>query len=105
MTTKTRSTKAPTAPRGSKKAQLIRILSAKAGADVARISETLGWQSHTTRAAISGLKKAGYEVATEKPEGGKSTRYRITAMPKPTDGPATAEAARVPAASEVASAG
>jgi predicted ArsR family transcriptional regulator len=69
-------------PRESKKAQLIRLLSAKAGADVGAISSKLGWLPHTTRAAITGLKKAGYEVTTEKPDPEKPTRYRITAKPK-----------------------
>ena len=69
-------------PRESKTAQLIRMLSAKTGADVGAISTRLGWLPHTTRAAISGLKKAGYEVTTEKPDPEKPTRYRITAKPK-----------------------
>ncbi len=62
----------------TKKAQLIRMLSGKAGTDVEVISKKLGWQNHTTRAAITGLKKAGYAVSTEK-EVGKPTRYRILA--------------------------
>lgn len=70
-------------PKDTKKAQLIWLLSAKAGADVAAISGKLGWQPHTTRAAITGLKKAGYEVTTEKPDPDKPTRYRVTASPKP----------------------
>lgn len=68
-----------------KKAQLIRILNSKAGVDITAISEKLGWQTHTTRAALSGLRKAGYEIAAEKPGGGKPTRYRITAEPEVTD--------------------
>ncbi len=73
----------------TKKAQLIRLLSAKAGADIAAISGKLGWQPHTTRAAITGLKKAGYEVTTERPDPDKPTRYRIAAKPKVTDRAAT----------------
>ena len=65
----------------TKKAQLIQLLSRKAGADVAMISDKLGWQTHTTRAALSGLRKAGYEVVGEKPGEGKPKRYRISAMP------------------------
>jgi predicted ArsR family transcriptional regulator len=75
MTTKTK-------PRTTKKAQLIKMLSAKAGADVTTISGKLGWQAHTTRAAITGLRKAGYEVAAEQPESGKAKCYRITAEPR-----------------------
>lgn len=73
----------PQTKRTTKKDQLIRMLSGKAGTDVAAVSKKLGWQSHTTRAALSGLRKAGYEIAAEKPEGGKPTRYRITAAPNP----------------------
>ena len=46
----------------TKKARLIQMLTRKAGADVATISEKLGWQSHTTRAALTGLRKAGFEI-------------------------------------------
>ncbi len=57
------------------------MLSRKSGADVAAISERLGWQPHTTRAALSRLRKAGYEVLSEKSGNGKPARYRITATP------------------------
>lgn len=86
MTTKTK-------PRRTKKSQLIKMLSARAGADIATISGKLGWQTHTTRAAITGLRKAGYEITVEKTEGGKPTRYRIIAEPPPADGGAQSAAA------------
>ena len=57
------------------------MLTRKAGADVATISEKLGWQSHTTRAALTGLRKAGFEISAEKPGEGKPLSYRITAQP------------------------
>lgn len=56
----------------TKKAQLIQMLNRKAGADVAAISKRLGWLPHTTRAALTGLRKAGYEISTEKSGNGKS---------------------------------
>ncbi len=65
----------------TKKAQLIQMLTRKAGADVATISEKLGWQSHTTRAALTGLRKSGFEISAEKPGEGKPLSYRITAQP------------------------
>ncbi len=67
--------------RVTKKAQLIRMLKSRTGTDVEALGRKLGWQSHTTRAALTGLRKAGYEIAAEKPEGGKPTRYRITSEP------------------------
>lgn len=66
---------------GTKKTQLVRLLHGKSGADVAAISAKLGWQAHSTRAALSGLRKAGYVITAEKGEGGKPTRYRIAAEP------------------------
>ena len=68
--------KAP-AKRATKKDQLTRMLRSATGADVATISTKLGWQTHTVRAALTGLRKAGHEVVTEKPGQGKPTRYRI----------------------------
>lgn len=65
----------------TKKQLLIQLLIRKSGADVATISEKLGWQTHTARAALSGLRKAGCEVVGEKPDEGKLKRYRISVMP------------------------
>jgi predicted ArsR family transcriptional regulator len=65
----------------TKKAQLIQLLTRKAGTDVATISDKLGWQAHTTRAALTGLRKAGFEISAEKPGEGKPLSYRITAQP------------------------
>lgn len=69
-------------PRLTKKAQLIGMLSAKAGADVAAMSKKLGWQLHTTRAAITRLRKAGYQIRLEKGENGRVRCYRIDAGPE-----------------------
>lgn len=65
----------------TKKAQLIQMLSRKAGADVAAISEKFGWLPHSTRAALTGLRKSGYELDAENPGNGKPLRYRITSKP------------------------
>ena len=67
--------------RRTKKAQLIRMLNRKTGADVSTISDKLGWLPHTTRAALSGLRKSGFELTSEKPGNGKASRYRIVANP------------------------
>lgn len=40
-------------------------------------SDKLGWQQHTTRAALSGLRKAGYQVIRETPPNGGPAKYRI----------------------------
>jgi hypothetical protein len=65
----------------TKKAQLIRMLSRKAGADVAAISEKFGWLPHSTRAALTGLRKSGYDLDAENPGNGKPLRYRIIGKP------------------------
>ena len=69
------------AARTTKKEQLIKLLGTKSGADIKTLSEKLGWQQHTTRAAMSGLRKAGYELAGEKPDKGGLSQYRILAVP------------------------
>ncbi|MDI3338871.1 DUF3489 domain-containing protein [Defluviimonas aestuarii] len=71
----------PPAKRATKKDQLIRMLGAAAGADVITISTKLGWQVHTVRAALTGLRKAGYDMVAEKPGQGKPARYRIVGTP------------------------
>lgn len=109
MTMKTKVVSPQTKPRETKKAQLVRLLKTKAGTDAETLSKTLGWQTHTTRAAITALKKDGFEIATEKPAAGKPTRYRIVAEPKPKpkseDTPAGAQAAGPSAAAESGHAG
>ncbi len=65
----------------TKKNQSIRLLSTRAGCDIPSISEALGWQTHSTRAALSGLRKSGYELVSEKAPKGGPARYRITGSP------------------------
>ena len=43
----------------TKKQHLIHLLGLKSGADITSLGAKLGWQPHTTRAAITGLRKAG----------------------------------------------
>ncbi len=65
----------------TKKSQLIQMLARKAGADVATISDKLGWQLYTARAALTGLRKAGFEISAEKQGQGEPLSYCITAQP------------------------
>ena len=67
--------------RRTKKQHLIHLLGLKSGADITSLGAKLGWQPHTTRAAITGLRKAGYEIETERAGGGRPARYRIVAHP------------------------
>ncbi len=60
----------------TRKAQLLRQLCRKAGTDVPTLCEAFGWQPHTARAALSGLRKAGYDVIREAVRDGRPARYR-----------------------------
>ncbi len=65
----------------SKQGLLVKQLSRSAGATTDHLVGVLGWQPHTIRAALTGLRKRGYEVAREKNRKGE-TVYRVT-PPKP----------------------
>ena len=69
-------------PKVTKKARLISMLSKANGADVGSLSRKLGWQKHSTRAALSGLRRSGYEIELIKPGGGKPSHYHISSVPE-----------------------
>jgi Protein of unknown function (DUF3489) len=62
---------------GSKQARIIKMLSRKSGASLEALVEITGWLPHTTRAALTGLRKRGYGIALERQDG-KPSIYRIT---------------------------
>jgi hypothetical protein len=67
------------APRqGSKLAEVITLLSRNQGAGIEELSAATGWLSHTTRAALTGLRKRGYAIERVSSEQGGSL-YRIVA--------------------------
>ena len=60
------------------------MLARPLGARLDAICKATGWQPHSARAALSGLRKAGYTIEREAAgdgRGGGST-YRITATPE-----------------------
>ncbi len=61
--------------------RLIQLLKARSGADTAALSAKLGWQPHTTRAALSRLRKAGYAIEKLPPQKNGGSRYRISSAP------------------------
>jgi len=65
------------AGRTTKQATLIALLSDDAGASVPTLAERLAWQNHTVRAALTGLRQKGHELARTKDADG-TTVYRIT---------------------------
>ncbi|MCB1466698.1 MAG: DUF3489 domain-containing protein [Rhizobiaceae bacterium] len=72
-----RSSSGNTKPAASKRDQLLARLESKGGARLKDLETALAWQPHTIRAAISGLRKAGYDVQRE--AGGGGAVYRIVA--------------------------
>jgi hypothetical protein len=72
---------ASTDPKSTKKAELIARLESEAGADIASLSAALGWQPHSTRAALTGLRKAGYTITRGPGDAAQPARYRITGRP------------------------
>ena len=65
------------APAPSKLDQLVALLRTPGGATLPELQSATGWQVHSVRGAMAGaLRKKGYSVVSEKPEGGLR-RYRI----------------------------
>jgi hypothetical protein len=70
------------APRdGSKLAEVISLLKRKKGVSVEDLISATGWLPHTTRAALTGLRKRGHEVERTRPEVGGPSLYRIVKGP------------------------
>jgi DNA-binding CsgD family transcriptional regulator len=67
----------PAEPRTTKTERLLSMLRARSGASTEEIGEALGWQPHTVRAALTGLRKKGHAIARGKE--GSVTSYRIDA--------------------------
>jgi uncharacterized protein DUF3489 len=68
------------APRdGSKMARLVELLQRSHGATILHLTEATGWLPHTTRAALTGLRKRGYVVVRERVGAGGSI-YRISGV-------------------------
>ena len=61
---------------GSKLATVIDLLQRSEGATLTNLIEATGWLSHTTRAALTGLRKRGYAVVRKRVDAGDSV-YRI----------------------------
>ena len=72
----------PTPPE-TKAGILRRLLTRKAGADLAALQSATGWQPHSVRAALSGLRKAGYGIDRTNPaKPGDTAIYRISSHPE-----------------------
>ena len=68
----------PTSPRGGTKiAQVIELLQRGDGATLAELVAATGWLPHTTRAALTGLRKRGYPVGIDRADKVRGSVYRI----------------------------
>ena len=61
---------------GSKQAMVVAMLSSEEGASLDALIDATGWLPHTTRAALTGLRKRGFEIARER-HATKGSLYRI----------------------------
>jgi hypothetical protein len=61
---------------GSKLALVIKLLTAARGATLDALAKATGWLPHTTRAALTGLRKRGYQIEKDRRADGQ-TDYRI----------------------------
>ena len=68
----------PLSPRsGTKIAQVIELLQRSDGATLAELVAATGWLPHTTRAALTGLRKRGYAVVMDRADKARGSVYRI----------------------------
>ena len=87
MATKTKRNRKPTPSRAATKRKatnarrtkagtILDMLQRPTGASIAELTKATGWQPHSVRAALTGLRKKGREVARTKDDQG-ITRYGI----------------------------
>lgn len=61
----------------SKTSRVLELLRRPEGVTLAQLADATGWLPHTTRAALTGLRKKGHAIAKDKTDG--VTRYTIAA--------------------------
>lgn len=78
MTTTSDASKAPTPkPAGNSKiGEVVYLLKRKEGATLDQLVKATGWQKHTVRASLTGLKKKGHSIERSAIEG--SSSYKIS---------------------------
>lgn len=65
----------------TKSDRLIKLLRSRSGSDIVTLSTKLGWQAHSTRAALSRLRKAGHMIEKlPSRKQGAGARYRIASQ-------------------------
>ncbi|PLX35624.1 MAG: hypothetical protein C0605_09180 [Hyphomicrobiales bacterium] len=62
----------------TKKDSIIKLLSRSNGATIAQMQKATGWQAHSIRAALTGLRKAGHKISRDSKTKGLAV-YRVSA--------------------------
>ena len=65
----------PQPQRRTKQALLLELVGRKGGATLEELTSETGWLPHTTRAAITGLRKRGHDVQCQRLDG--VSRYTV----------------------------
>jgi predicted AAA+ superfamily ATPase len=71
----TQAAKPAEAPRKTKQSLLLELISREGGATLMELTSATGWLPHTTRAAITGLRKRGHNVERQRVAG--VSRYTL----------------------------
>jgi hypothetical protein len=75
------------APReGSKLAAVVSVLRREGGATIDQLAAAMGWLPHTTRAALTGLRKRGFVIERREEKGERAGAYVIVDGPSATQG-------------------
>ena len=75
------------APReGSKLATVVGLLRREGGATIDQLADAMGWLPHTTRAALTGLRKRGFGIDRRKAKDERASAYVIVDGPNAAQG-------------------
>jgi hypothetical protein len=66
---------------GTKLAQVVELLQQDRGASIAELIAVTGWLPHTTRAALTGLRKRGFVTAIDRSDKERGSIYRVERIP------------------------
>jgi hypothetical protein len=70
---------------GTKLAQVVELLQQDRGASIAELIVLTGWLPHTTRAALTGLRKRGFVTAIDRSDKERGSIYRVERSPSVED--------------------
>ena len=71
---------------GSKLAAVVGLLRREGGATIDQLADAMGWLPHTTRAALTGLRKRGFGIDRRKPADERAGAYVIVDSPAAAEG-------------------